>query len=85
MKNIELIDFYATWCGPCKSLSPIIEEINKEHDDLTVTKVDVDKNPDLAAKYGVMSVPTVFIKKDDEIIESFSGMKPKEYINNLLA
>ena len=85
MKNIELIDFYATWCGPCKSLSPIIEEINKEHDDLTVTKVDVDKNPDLAAKYGVMSVPTVFIKKDDEIIESFSGMKPKEYIENLLA
>lgn len=85
MKNIELIDFYATWCGPCKSLSPIIEEIDKEHDDLTITKVDVDKNPDLAAKYGVMSVPTVFIKRDDEIIESFSGMKPKEYINNLLA
>ena len=85
MRNIELIDFYATWCGPCKSLSPIIEEIDKEHDDLTVTKVDVDKNPDLAAKYGVMSVPTVFIKKYDEIIESFSGMKPKEYIENLLA
>lgn len=85
MKDIELIDFYATWCGPCKSLSPIIEEIDKEHDDLTVTKVDVDKNPDLAAKYGVMSVPTIFIKKDDEIIESFSGMKPKEYIENLLA
>ena len=85
MKNIELIDFYATWCGPCKSLAPIIEEIDKEHDDLTVTKFDVDKNPDLAAKYGVMSVPTVFIKKDDEIIESFSGMKPKEYIENLLA
>lgn len=84
MKNIELIDFYATWCGPCKSLAPIIEEIDKEHDDLTVIKVDVDKNPDLAAKYGVMSVHTVFIKKDDEIIESFSGMKPKEYIENLL-
>lgn len=85
MKDVELIDFYATWCGPCKSLAPIIEEIDKEHDDLIVTKVDVDKNPDLAAKYGVMSVPTVFIKKDDEIIESFSGMKPKEYIENLLA
>lgn len=84
MKNIELIDFYATWCGPCKMLAPVIDEIAQENDDLKVTKIDVDKNPELAAEYSVMSVPTVFIKKDDQIINSFNGYQPKEKIEELL-
>ena len=84
MKNVELIDFYATWCGPCKSLAPVIEEINKENEELKVTKIDVDQNADLTSEYGVMSVPTVFIKKDGEIVDSFNGFKPKEFIENLI-
>lgn len=84
MKNVELIDFYATWCGPCKMLAPVIDEIAQENDDLKVTKIDVDKNPELAAEYSVMSVPTVFIKKDDKIINSFNGYQPKETIEELL-
>lgn len=84
MKNIELIDFYATWCGPCKMLSPVIDEIEQENQDLKVTRIDVDKNPELAAQYSVMSVPTVFIKKDDQIVTSFNGYQPKEKIESLL-
>lgn len=84
MKNIELIDFYATWCGPCKMLAPVIDEIAQENEDLKVTKIDVDKNPELAAKYSVMSVPTVFIKKDDKVVNSFNGYQPKEKIEELL-
>lgn len=84
MKNIELIDFYATWCGPCKMLAPVIDEIAQENEDLKVTKIDVDKNPKLAAEYSVMSVPTVFIKKDDKVVNSFNGYQPKEKIEELL-
>ena len=84
MKNVELIDFYATWCGPCKMLAPVIDEIAQENEDLKVTKIDVDKNPELAAEYSVMSAPTVFIKKDDQIINSFNGYQPKEKIEELL-
>lgn len=84
MKNVELIDFYATWCGPCKMLAPVIDEIAHENQELKVTKIDVDKNPELAAEYSVMSVPTVFIKKDDQIINSFNGYQPKETIEELL-
>lgn len=84
MKNIELIDFYATWCGPCKMLAPVIDEIAQENEDLKVTKIDVDKNPELAAEYSVMSVPTVFIKKDDKVVNSFNGYQPKEKIEELL-
>ena len=84
MKNIELIDFYATWCGPCKMLAPVIDEIAQENEDLKVTKIDVDKNPELAAEYSVMSVPTVFIKKDDKVVNSFNGYQPKEKIKELL-
>lgn len=84
MKNVELIDFYATWCGPCKMLSPVIDEIEQENQDLKVTRIDVDQNPELAAQYSVMSVPTVFIKKDDKIVNSFNGYQPKEKIESLL-
>lgn len=84
MKNIELIDFYATWCGPCKMLAPVIDEIAQENEDLKVTKIDVDKNPELAPEYSVMSVPTVFIKKDDKVVNSFNGYQPKEKIEELL-
>lgn len=78
---IELIDFYADWCHPCHQMHPIIEEVAKEHaGKLTVTKVDVDKEPQRAAEFSVLSIPTYVIKKDGQVVEQFSGAVPKEVL-----
>ena len=75
-----LIDFYAVWCGPCKMMSPVIDEIAAENPDIVVGKVDVDENDDLAEKYQVMSIPTILVIKDGEVAETFIGVTPKENI-----
>ncbi len=72
-----LVDFFATWCGPCKMLSPIVEEIAEEHKDLLIIKVDVDEHNDLAAKYGIYAVPTLIYFKDGEAVNKTSGYMPK--------
>ncbi|MFY9484088.1 MAG: thioredoxin domain-containing protein [Patescibacteria group bacterium] len=78
---IELIDFYADWCHPCHLMHPIIEEIEKEHaGKLTVTKIDVDKEPERAAEFNVLSIPTYVIKKDGKVVEQFSGAVSKEVL-----
>ena len=82
--GVALVDFYADWCGPCKMLAPIIEEIATEHSDILVGKVNVDDNPELAVKYGVMSIPTVLVFKDGEATARSVGFKTKEEILNLL-
>ena len=79
-----LLDFYANWCGPCKMLSPIIDEIAEERDDIIVGKVNVDAEPELAEKFNVFSIPTLVIMKDGEIIHQSSGARPKAQILNLL-
>ena len=79
-----LLDFYANWCGPCKILSPIIDEIAEERDDIVVGKVNVDAEPELAEKFNVFSIPTLVIMKDGEIIHQSSGARPKAQILNLL-
>ena len=80
-----LVDFWATWCGPCKLLGPTIEELHKEMGDkVKIGKVNVDENQALAAAYGIMSIPTVIILKDGKIVEQFIGMQPKNvYVNAL--
>ena len=75
-----LIDFYAVWCGPCKMMAPVIDEIANENPDVVVGKIDVDENEELAAKYGVMSIPTILVIKDGEVAETFIGVTPKENI-----
>lgn len=73
-----LVDFWATWCGPCKLLGPTIEELHKEMGDkVKIGKVNVDENQALAAAYGIMSIPTVIILKGGKIVEQFIGMQPK--------
>lgn len=62
--KLVLVDFYATWCGPCRMISPIIDEVAKETTDLMVVKVDVDKYPNIATKYGIMSIPTLKVFKN---------------------
>ena len=79
-----LIDFYANWCGPCKMLSPIIDEIAKERDDVIVGKVDVDSEPELAEKFGVFSIPTLVILKNGEIAHQSAGARPKAQILQLI-
>lgn len=69
-----LVDFFATWCGPCKMLSPVLEGVaEKMKDKVTIVKVDVDQSPDLAAKFGVMSVPTMIMFKNGRQVDAFSG------------
>ncbi len=83
-KGEVLLDFWASWCGPCRMLSPVIDEIAEETPALKVGKVNVDDEPDLAAAFGVQSIPTVVIIKDGEIKEISVGYKPKDEIIELL-
>lgn len=79
-----LLDFFASWCGPCKMLSPVIDEIAAEREDVKVVKIDIDEQPELAAAYGVMSVPSLFVIKDGEIANKALGVRPKQQILGLL-
>ena len=79
-----LIDFYASWCGPCKMLSPIIDEIAEERNDIIVGKVNVDDEPELAEKFGVFSIPTLVVLKDGRVFNQATGVRPKEQILALL-
>ena len=80
-EGIVLVDFFATWCGPCKIMSPVIDEIAEENiENVTVGKVDVDENPELSEKYGIMSIPTIVIFSSGEIKKTFLGVTNKEDI-----
>ena len=75
-----LLDFFASWCGPCRMVGPILDEIAEERDDIKVCKVDIDEQPELANRYRIMSVPTLIVLKDGNVIEQSVGAKPKHQI-----
>ena len=75
-----VIDFHATWCGPCKILSPILEELQEEMEEVEFVKLDVDQFPEISGANQVMGVPTVVIIKDGEVKDRFVGVQPKETI-----
>lgn len=77
-KGLVLVDFYAEWCMPCRMLSPILEELSEEIDELKVVKVDTDENQELAERFGIMSIPTLVFVKDGKIVDTLVGMRPKE-------
>ena len=79
-----LLDFYADWCGPCRMVSPIVDEIAEEHSEYTVGKINVDDNPDLASRYSVMSIPTLLVLKNGEIVDQSVGAKSKDQILAML-
>ena len=80
--DLVLVDFYATWCGPCKMMHPIIDKVVEEFKDLEVLKVNVDENEELAREYGIMSIPTLILFKDKKIVEKKTGFTSNEEINN---
>nr|WP_316624660.1 thioredoxin [uncultured Ruminococcus sp.] len=84
--GIALVDFFATWCGPCKMLGPVIEEIGAECDgSFSVYKVDIDECEDIAMDYGIMSVPTVAVLKNGVEVERMVGVQPKAVLLNAVA
>ena len=79
-----LLDFWASWCGPCRMVSPIVDEIAEERQDIKVGKVNVDEQPELAAQFGVMSIPTLVVIKDGKVVNQTVGARPKAQILSLL-
>ncbi|MBQ9084862.1 MAG: thioredoxin [Clostridia bacterium] len=75
-----LVDFYADWCGPCRMLKPILEDVAKEREDIIVGKVNVDEEDYLASRYGVFSIPTLIVFKNGEIVNQASGARPKAQV-----
>lgn len=79
-----LVDFWATWCGPCRMLSPVIEEIASEMPEIKVCSVNIDEQNELAAKFGVMSIPTLLVFKNGKVSQTSVGVKPKNAIVSML-
>ena len=79
-----LLDFWASWCGPCRMVSPVIDAIAQERQDIVVGKINVDEQPELAVSFQVMSIPTLVVMKDGEVINKSMGAQPKQAILNLL-
>ena len=79
-----LVDFWATWCGPCRMLSPIVDEVASEHPDVKVGKINVDEQPELAQQFGIMSIPTLLVFMNGEKVQESVGLIPKEKVEALL-
>ena len=80
-----LVDFWATWCGPCRMLAPVVDEVSAQYsEDLVVGKVDVDKCPELAKQFRVMSIPTLILFKDGQVIDTKVGYQPKNALEDMI-
>lgn len=77
-KGVVVVDFFATWCGPCKMLAPVFESVSEEVSDAKFVKVDIDESLELAQKFGISTVPTMMIFKDGKVVDKLVGFMPKE-------
>ena len=82
--KVVLLDFYATWCGPCKMIAPILEEIAAEHPEYVIAKVNVDDEPELAREFKIMSIPALFVLRDGEVTDKAVGYRNKDALLELL-
>lgn len=83
-QGLAMVDFWAPWCGPCRMVGPILDEIAQERTDIKVGKVNVDEQPELAGQFGVMSIPTLVVMKDGKIVNQAMGARPKSAILEML-
>lgn len=81
-KGMVLVDFFATWCGPCKMLGPVLEDLASDRSEIEVVKIDVDENETLTRSYGIMSVPTLLLFKDGKVVSQKVGYVPKELLTS---
>lgn len=82
--GLVLVDFYADWCGPCKMLTPILEEINRENEDVRIIKVNIDDSRFLASYYQIKSIPTLVLLKNGQFLNKMIGFRPKKMIEELI-
>lgn len=80
-----LVDFWAPWCGPCRMIAPVLDQLDEElGDKVKITKLNVDENPETASRFGVMSIPTLLLFKDGQVVDKIVGAGPKEMFENML-
>ena len=85
--GLVLVDFWTTWCGPCRMQAPILEQLSEEldEDELKIVKLDVDENPATAQKFGIMSIPTLLFKKDGQVVKQVAGVHTKDQLKAIVA
>ena len=83
-KGVVVVDFFATWCAPCKMLAPVLEELQSEMSEVSIVKIDVDESPEIANKYGVQSIPTIKIFKDGADVVTKVGFMPKDSLKEAI-
>lgn len=85
-KGLVLIDFWATWCGPCRMQAPILVQLEQEYDEeeFRIAKMDVDENPETPQQFGIMSIPTLMLKKDGQVVEKAVGVHSKEQLRQMI-